>query len=282
MGIIFGTAGVPLRVKSRSTLEGIQSVFDMKLGAMEMEFVHGVNMKEAMARDVCKIAGELNISLSIHAPYYINLLSVEKNIRAASRMRIVQSVVIGCIAGVKRIVFHPAYYGKLEKKQAFEEMREQIALILNEMKEKKATKTVLAPEVMGKHSTFGTIDENFSLSAEFGIDKVNPCIDFGHLHARTNGGMKSKQDFLDALNQVEGFGKKYLQTMHMHFEGIAFTEKGEKNHLPISSKSPDFEFLAEALIEKGCSGTIICESPEMENDALELVRIYERHNKGVA
>ncbi|MFH1257398.1 MAG: TIM barrel protein [Candidatus Micrarchaeota archaeon] len=279
MGMVFGTAGIPLRCEG-GTLEGMQCVSDLKLKAMELEFVHSVNLKEEGAKKVADTAGKLGLVLSVHAPYYINLLSEEKHKRDASRMRIAESCRIGGIASASRIVFHPAFYGKMEKGKALEEMKVQISMILDELEERKVGDVVLAPEVMGKVSQFGTIGENFSLSAEFGIGSVNPCIDFGHLHARTNGGLKKKSDFAAILDEVGGYGKKYLQTLHIHFEGINYTEKGERNHLPISSNSPDFSLLAEALVEKGCSGTIICESPELENDALKMKEIYEGILKG--
>ncbi len=273
--IIFGTAGLPIRSRG-TTLDGLQCVHDLKLQAMELEFVHSVNLKEEAARKVGELAGKLGLVVSAHAPYYINLLSEDKYKRDASRIRIIESCRIGGLACAKRIVFHPAFYGKMEKKQAYEEMEGQVDLILQQLNSRKIENTILAPEVMGKISQFGTIGENFSLAKEFGFEKVNPCIDFGHLHARTNGGLKKKGDFIKILEEVEQFGKRHLQTLHIHFEGIAFTEKGERNHLPISSKSPDFQLLAEALVEKNCSGTIICESPEIENDALEMQEIYGR------
>lgn len=273
MAMIFGTAGIPIRSKG-TTLDGLECIHDLKLQAMELEFVHRVTMKEQGAKATHDLAIKLNLVLSVHAPYYINLLSEEKYKRDASRIRILESCRIGGMASAKRIVFHPAFYGKMDKKHAFEEMKEQIALILDELKKKSMEHTILAPEIMGKISQFGTIEENFGLAEEFGIGKVNPCIDFGHLHARTNGGLKNKTDFIEVLERVEAFGKEYLQTLHIHFEGIAYTEKGERNHLPISSKSPDFALLAAALIEKKCSGTIICESPEIENDALKMKEIY--------
>lgn len=276
MAMIFGTAGVPLRLKERDTVAGIVCVSELGLCALEMEFVHGVAMKEEKAQEVRKIADKLSITLSIHAPYYINLLSEDKYKRDASRIRIIESSKIGSIAGAKRIVVHPAFYGKMGKKQALEEMKEQVGMVLDELKKRKITNTIIALETMGKIAQFGTVEENFAIANEFGIEKVNPCIDFGHLHARTNGGLKKKHDFSEVLEKVESFGKKYLQTLHIHFEGIAFSEKGEKNHLPINVKQPDFELLVEALLERDCSGTIICESPEIENDALVMQKIYSK------
>ena len=278
--MIFGTAGVPLKLKERDTVAGIECVSELGLQAMEMEFVYGVQMKEEKAQEVRKTAEKFGVSLSIHAPYYINLLSEDKNKRDASRIRIIESCKIGSIAGAKRIVVHPAFYGKLDRKTAFEEMKEQIGMVLEELKKRKIANTVIALETMGKTAQFGTIEENFRIAEEFGSEKVNPCIDFGHLHARGNGCLKRKGDFLGILETVEAFGKKYLQTLHIHFEGIAFSEKGEKSHLPISSKSPDFEMLADALIGKNCSGTIICESPEIEDDALRMQKSYVKIAKG--
>ena len=275
MGFIFGTSGIPLRCKG-DTSEGIECANSLWLGAFEMGFVQGVRMKEDTAAKVGDVARKQNIAISVHAPYYINLLSEENEKKVASRSRIFESARIGGIASAKRIVFHPAFYGKMDRKLAIAGMIDQVGMILEEMKAKKIEGPILAPECMGKIAQFGTINENFTIAQEFGMEKVNPCVDFGHLHARENGKLKTKKDFLEKLDEIEAFSKKYLQSMHIHFEGIEFSEKGERRHLPISSKSPDFDLLAEALIEKNCSGTIISESPEIENDALEMQRIYSR------
>ena len=52
MSLRFGTAGIPVLAKGSGTKAGIRAVKDLGLGAMELEFVHGVNLKpEKRARD---------------------------------------------------------------------------------------------------------------------------------------------------------------------------------------------------------------------------------------
>ena len=72
---------------------------------MEVEFVRGVSMNEEKAKEVGKVAKELGIRLSVHAPYYINLCNPEK--LRDSEKRIIDSCHRGHAMGAGTVVFHP-------------------------------------------------------------------------------------------------------------------------------------------------------------------------------
>ncbi|MCK5474421.1 MAG: endonuclease IV, partial [Candidatus Aenigmarchaeota archaeon] len=118
-------------------------------------------------------------------------------------------------------------------------------------------------ETMGRQKQFGIVDEVARLVEE--CVNVSPVIDFAHIHARTNGGLKTKEDFKVILDRFDGLG---VSPIHCHMTGIKYRDGNEKHHLAISSFEPDFRLLAEVLIENSYNTTIICESPLMEQDAL--------------
>ncbi|OIO26005.1 hypothetical protein AUJ15_02345 [Candidatus Micrarchaeota archaeon CG1_02_55_41] len=267
--MIFGTAGIPIQCGGDS-IEGVKCVHDLGLGAMELEFVHSVNLKPEKARLVGEAAKDYGVVLSCHAPYYVNLLSKEKQKREASKQRILRACESLEAAGGGYCVFHPAFYGGREPKEAFKEYREELADLSRRVRQYKNVK--LAPETTGKPSQLGSLDEL--------LDSVGGnvwfCVDFAHLHARGNGCLKEEKDFDAVLKRVEdGVGKRGLKNLHCHFSGIKFTEKGERHHLPLSSKSPDFRLLAKSLKRFGADGVIICESPLIEKDALFMKRVWE-------
>jgi len=268
--LLFGTAGIPLRCKGETSAEGIRCVKRLGLGAMELEFVHGVKMGGEAAEECRKAAAETGVSLSVHAPYYINLLSVERQKLGLSRHNVMESCRVLEKCGGGKVVFHPGYYGKLDKKKAFELMRAQFEWLHDACKSEGLKKTALAPETTGKHSAFGDLGELLALAKE---TRVSITIDFAHLHARLFGGLQKRADYAAILDSVEGkLGKTALKDLHCHFSGIEFTQKGERRHLPVSSNSPPFAPLAQELKARKCGGTIICESPLIEEDALALQR----------
>ena len=126
---------------------------------------------------------------------------------------------------------------------------------------------VLAPETTGKHSAFGSLDEIIELVKK---TKCSLCVDFAHIYARNRGKIDYKE-ILDAIE--ERFKPKHL---HIHFSGIEWTLKGEKNHLIIDTNSPPFEPLAKELLERKLSATIISESPITWKDSLRMKEIFEK------
>jgi deoxyribonuclease-4 len=138
---------------------------------------------------------------------------------------------------------------------------------------KEGNKVTISPEVTGKPSQFGTLEELLQLSSE--MEEVLLCIDFSHWHART-GKANSYQEFLAILDQVERkLGRRGLDNMHIHLSGIAYGKKGEIKHLMLADSDLRYTELLKALKERKAKGVVICESvPHLEQDALLLQQTY--------
>ncbi|MBI4360431.1 TIM barrel protein [Candidatus Micrarchaeota archaeon] len=271
----FGPAGVPIRSNQRSSLAGVQVTADLGLDAMELEFVHGCRMNDESAKAVGAMAKEKGVSLSCHASYYLNLLSPEKNKLEKTLHELTRTAEVLALAGGKRIVFHSGFYLGMNPAKAYAAMKKQYEALAKTIS-KNDWNAVLAPEVTGKKSQFGSLEEVYGLAADIGYDKIQPCIDWGHVHARDNGALNQPEEFEKVLETVEKFvGKEGLKTLHCHIEGIRFTEKGERNHLRITEGPPDYKQIIRALKTFKCDGTLICESPAMEDDALLLQKAWK-------
>lgn len=270
----FGPAGIPAGARGEGTEGGIAYCKKIGLHAMEVEFVHGVKMKEEAARNAGLAATENDVRLSCHAPYYINCCAKEKSKLDGSVRHIVGSARAAFWLGASPVVFHPGYYmGRpgLECKKIVENTLERC---FDQMDSEGINGVKLGAELTGKKSAYGSLDEIICLSDRFGYERLIPVVDFAHYHARV-GRLSKKEDFSGILERlVNGLGKKAKKGFHCHFSGISFTDAGERNHLPISANSPPFSPLAHALLEMGFEGTMICESPLLEKDALELQQEY--------
>ncbi|HIH70170.1 TIM barrel protein [Methermicoccus shengliensis] len=270
--VLFGTAGIPLRVKKRDTELGIAEVAHLGLDALEMEFVRGVKMGEHKAEAVRRAAERHGVVLTAHAPYYINLNSKEDDKQRASIERIVATARIAHLCGGYSIVFHPAYYHGDPPEVVYDVVKRCIIEVLEELGAERG-EVWIRPETMGRPTQFGTLDEVLSLSAE--LDGVLPCIDFSHMHAR-EGKMNTYEEFAHVLEQVEQvLGAEALKEMHCHVQGIEYTNKGEKNHLNLRESDFDYRALLSAFIDYDIAGVVICESPNIEEDALLLKHTYE-------
>jgi Endonuclease IV len=270
--LLFGTAGVPISSSGRDTVSGIRRVRELGLDCMELEFVQGVRMGEKTAAEVNKTAEKEQIALSVHGPYYINLNSAESEKITASIQRIYDSARIGSLCSATNIVFHPAFYLKDEKKTVYDRVFNLLKEITARLDDEGIFAT-LRPETTGKATQFGDVDELLSLSEE--IDGVLPCFDFSHIHAR-DGKHNTYEEFKEIFEKIEKkLGKDGLNTMHCHISGIEYTAKGERNHLKLQESDMNYVSLMEVFKEFKACGTIICESPNIEEDALLMKKTYE-------
>jgi len=270
-GLLFGTGGTPHSSKTASTIDGIRRIAELGLGCMEIEFVQGVKMGEAGARLVAEAAAKERVKLSAHAPYFINLNAYEPDKIRASQDRLLQTARIGSICGAGSIVFHAAFYLDGSPEEVYNRVKKYLEEVMHQLR-RENNRVWIRPEITGKDSQFGTIDEVLNLSTE--LEGVAPCLDFAHWHARTRG-FNSYQEFSSILEQVkERLGKAALDNMHIHVAGISYGKKGEIKHLNL--KESDFQYveLLKALKDYDVKGFVICESPNLEEDALLLQESY--------
>jgi deoxyribonuclease-4 len=270
MRLLFGTAGTPNSSRRNESISGIRRVHELGLGCMELEFVRGVKMGEKTANTVSRAAKELDIRLSVHAPYYINL-NAEGEILAKSKERILKSARLGSICGAKSVVIHAGFFQKEKRQTVYERIKNAI-IEIREKLNSEAAYIILRIETMGRKSQFGSLDDVLEITE---VGGVLPCIDFSHLHAVT-GKNNSLDEFASILARVEEkLGRDGLDNMHIHVSGIEYSDKGEKNHLVFEESDFKYKELAQAFVDFDIKGMVISESPNLEVDALLLKREYD-------
>ncbi len=271
VGLLFGTAGIPLSTWPPTTIDGIKRVAQLGLDCMEIEFVQGVYLNEADACLVAEAAVNSGVRLSAHAPYFINFNAHEPRKLRASQGILLKAARTAAICGAKSIVFHTGFYLGDPLEKVFQTVKKYLAEVVEQLK-KENNQLWLRPEVSGKGSQFGTVEEIVNLCAE--LEGLAPCIDFAHWHARTKG-FNSYPEFASVLEQIkEKLGRAALDNIHIHISGIAYGEKGEIRHLNLKESDLQYTELLRALKDYSVSGMVICESPSLEEDALLLKEGY--------
>jgi deoxyribonuclease-4 len=252
--LLFGTGGTPHTAKTASAIDGIKRIAELGLGCMELEFVYGVRMAENSARLVAETAQSEGVKLSAHGPYYINLNAREPEKVAASQQRILQTARIGGLCGAQSITFHAAFYLGDPPEKVYEAVKKNLAEVMSKLK-KEENDVWVRPEVMGKATQFGDIDEIIRLANE--LDRVSICMDFAHWHARA-GKANSYPEFVAVLEQIKnGLGEKAIANMHIHVSGIAYGQKGERKHLDLEDSDLKYTELLQALKYYGAGGLVI-------------------------
>jgi len=249
----------------------------MGLDAYEYQCGNGVRCGETTARKIAEQAKEHSIIMSVHSPYYINLATPEAEKRAGNINYILQSAQLVKYLGGDRVVVHSGALGKMTREEATEKAKECLKIVRSEMINAGFLGVRLCIETMGKINQLGNLDEVMELCRV--DDSFLPCIDFGHLNARTLGGLKTKADFEKIFDTIENkLGSERVKTFHSHFSKIEYTKGGEKKHLTYEDNvyGPDFDFVAEIMKERDIGATIICESAGTQaEDALIMKKIYE-------
>lgn len=282
MSAKFGPAGNSdsfAAMKYKSSLDVPEYIVKMGLDAYEYQCGRGVNIGEDKARELGKLAAEKGVSLSLHAPYYISLASAEEAKLDNSINYILQSARAADWMGATRVVVHPGGKGKFERSDAVALALKTFERAIKALDDEGLGHIILCPETMGKINQLGDLEEIMQFCR---IDeRVLPCIDFGHLNSRTHGGLKTKDDFAKLLDTVENaIGNERMKKFHAHFSKIEYSDGGEVRHLTFEDTmyGPDFRYLAELMVERDCSPTIICESAGTQaEDSQAMKQIYQEY-----
>lgn len=278
MSAIFGPAGNSesfSKMGYKHSTQVPEYLVKMGLDAFEYQCGRGVNIGLDKAKELGKIAKEHNITLSLHAPYYISMSSIEEEKRLNSVNYILQSARAVNAMGGDRIVVHTGSCGKISRIEALSLAIDTMKLAIKALDEEGLSNIHICPETMGKVNQLGTLDEVLELCK---IDeRLIPCIDFGHLNARDLGILKTYEDFEKIFDSIENtLGTDRLKTFHSHFSKIEYTTGGEKRHLTFEDEvfGPDFESVMELTYKKNCSPTFICESAGTQAEDAKTMKDY--------
>lgn len=268
----FITAGMPIKTGKGSYNEAFGVLKEMSLDGMELEFVHGVRMKDehrTFVKDMSK-----DFVVTAHGPFYINLNSKEEEKIDASVQRIIDTASVASQAGAFSITYHAAFYMGGDKETVYNQVKTQTKRIMDVLEREKINVWV-RPETTGKATQWGDLDEIIRLSNDF--EMVLPCIDFSHLHARSGGEFNTYDEFLRILEKLgKEVGQYAIENFHGHLAGIEYTAKGEKQHLNLEDSDMNYKDLLKAMKEFGVKGALVCESPNIEEDCKLLKTYYEQ------
>jgi deoxyribonuclease-4 len=273
--IRFGMVGSPQTTPQSGTPAAIQHMRLLGLDHLEIAWVQSVRVSDKTCAEIKATAERHKITLSVHAPYYINLNSQTADLMQKSDDRLLAAARAGHKAGARDIVFHPGSYHDQSPDHVYERVKQKL-LEIRGILDDEGVDVILRPETMGKTAMFGSLEEIVQLSHD--IPGVLPCIDFAHLHART-GAMNSYDEFVSIFRTVEdGLGRKGLETLHAHMSGIAYGPKGERFHIPLNEADFQYRELLQAMIDCDVRGSIAVEAPEPfhDADALTLQATYRR------
>ena len=281
--IRFGTAGTSDSFAAqgyKSSLDVPEYTAKMGLNAFEYQCGRGVRLGLDKAARMAALAAQRDILFSVHAPYYISMSSLEEDKRLNSIQYLLQSAAVCRALGGRRIIFHSGSCGKQSREAALEKALDTMRRAVAALDEADFEDMTLCPETMGKVGQLGTLDEVLALC---GVDeRITPCIDFGHLYARSLGTQFAEgtaaADYAALLDTLQaGLGDERAKQFHAHFSRIAYTKGGEKCHLTFADTEygPPHAPLLALLKERGLTPTIICESAGTQaEDAAELAKTY--------
>jgi len=273
----FGPAGMPLGFKllKQPVTEVPKYLRNEGLDSFEYQMVRWgpvPQIRQEMAEKLGKNAVEHDVWLTAHGSYFINLTSINKETREASKKRL-----LACVTGANWmrahiVVFHPGSYAGRSPREVFETCAKAMGEVVESMRSLGITKVHLAPEMMGKPSQFGSVEEVLALCER--VDLTEPNVDWAHLHARDRGRFRTIDDVRKVMDIIEKkLGTNALKNLHCHYSHIEFTDKGgERRHhnLDRVEYGPDFKFIARLVAERDLKPVIACETPNLDLDAVKL------------
>ena len=263
--IRIGPAGIPLSCKGRTNKDGLvytKQILD--LNAMEIQFVRGLYvMEDEEAQFIHDYAKENDVELHVHAPYYINLAGSGEELDL-SLEKVIYSARVGDKMGAKTVVVHPGYYGEETEKKTMKKVVKSLKKIQGAFKKEKL-KIKLGIETMGKKRVFGTLDEIIEICNQ--VKGVIPVIGLGHIHARTNGGLKKREDFEEVFTKLKSLRLKHYL---LHVTGVMYENGNEYYHVPIKKGDMPLAPLIEIIFDNNFNVTFISESPLLEHDAVYI------------
>ncbi len=221
-------------------------------------------------KETGRLARELDVDLSLHTPYYMDL-GGDEDISLRSLNNVVYGGLIADALGAGVVVTHMGLYGGLDSGEATESVIEKMQFLTAEFENRKI-KARIGLETSGKQVVYGSLDEILEVVSK--VRGTVPVLNFPHIHAREHGLLQTKEEFQDVFDRARKASK--LKWYYTHFSGVQHEGGNEKRYTPIKKGDLKFEPLAECVLDNDFNITIISSSPLLEHDAMYMKVILER------
>lgn len=231
----FGVAGVPTNYKGKFK-DLFNWLREMGLNAYEIQCVYGFKISD-VNKEIIKKEQLNNMHFSIHAPYYVNLGSLNAPSVEKSKEYMKQGIELAKSINVNRIIFHPGGgHNNTEegRKVAVKQLIDAINKITSEVD---MGEVRFYPEIGGKTANLGSLDEIIEICKN--CEYCYPCIDIAHLHAREVGSIQTIEDLRARLQKLKNELPKKFKYVHFHAYTINYNDKGEVKHLMHGENMPD-------------------------------------------
>lgn len=281
-----GTSGVPPNFWKTNFSKGKDSrlnmpfwIKDIGLNAYEVLFTYGARMREENALILKENAKKTNVWLTVHAAYYVVLTSqIDAGIKN-SQKELLKAVKLAYLMDAHNVVLHPGYYND-NPERSLNIFIKNIKPVIKEMKDLSITNLTISPEVGGKKSQLGSLNDIISICES--VDLTSPCIDFAHLHAREGGSLTTEKRYREVFEEIEKrLGNDALKKLHCHFYPVDFSDKGERVHKAYNEKNyfPQPEIFLNLVKEYKMKPTIISESRDTQDlAAIDMKKYLEKIN----
>ncbi len=267
--------------KIKSTEKLMQWLGEKDLNAFEYQCGRGVRLSAEKAALINKAAKNAGISISLHAPYFISLASLEEEKRNNSVEYIRQSAEAVNMLGGNRIIVHPGGLSKMSREEARKIACETLVKAQKTLDECSLDNISICPEVMGKINQLGDLEDVIAFCRL--DERFIPCVDFGHLNSRTGGSLVSVQNYIDVFELLSNeLGSERIKNMHMHFSKIEYSKGGEVRHLTFEDEiyGPNPEAFIESIVKYNMTPTVICESAGTQTaDSITMLGMYNKSYK---
>ncbi len=261
----------------KRTIEAPKWLSEHGLDAYEYSFGKGFTLPDDTAVKIGEEMKKYGITVSIHAPYYINFATPTDEMAEKSYYYVIESLRKLRLMGGTQLVVHPASQGKMTREEAVELTKKRLEVLKQKIIENGYDDMYVCLETMGKSAQIGTYEEILDFCKIY--DRFLPTFDFGHINALTQGTLKTYDDYKKIIDRsIEVIGLERTKLAHIHFSKIEYGSKGEIKHLTLEDNvyGPDFEPLAKLLKDYDLNCVVICESREyMGRDAMILKNIYQ-------
>lgn len=289
MKALFGTAGNPEAFYAAGKKQSKDMPAWLKergLDAYEYQCGKGVTVGEATARAIGQAAAQAGIALSLHAPYFVNPANPAPDSQVKTAKYVLDACRVAQWMGADRVVVHTGALQKRSREEALLTARSFFRAIRRRCDEEGYGEILLCPETMGKINQLGDLTEVLFLCTS--AEHLLPCVDFGHLYARSLGRLDGEEAVEEMLDRMAAELGDRAAVFHSHFSKIEYTPKGgEARHLTFDQPyfGPDPLPLCRAIARRGWAPRVICESAgTQDGDALFLKESYlaalEKGEKG--
>ena len=270
IGVAEGIDEIPVAKTAEDVIKILDELYKVGLKAflMPQDIFDGIETLQDIYKEhynnlikIKMLANKYNIELGLRCTRLPEEPMLDEKLKIFSN--------IASVMDLRSFVIRPNFYNMLPKDHALRLVVHKINEIIGDVR----MKGKIGIETSGRIEEVGSTEDVVEIVKR--TRGTEPVINWGNVHARSAGGLRSPSDFDFIVDSIKKeIPTQWLSSAYFIYAGVSYGPSGIKGIKGIRASDLKLEYLIKTIMKYNMKGTLVFDIPDKEKEIVDIIEEF--------